>query len=206
MTHLQLILPLLFFFFANLTGHQQQDSVVNLRLADDISKDAAILTNTSLYISDSSTPNPSLQTVDSDLQLFLMINRMDLSQSKYSHQRRGKHQIHSWRFEEGSIKGIHQIETTIALDTVVTQRYLENRAPTEQRIQNTFTFRTYAISTTDALIKLYYLTEIEQGLLEYKIDDRHVELVYTKKKQGLSDVMPKVKDELDQLIVRLSKE
>jgi hypothetical protein len=186
--------------------NQQQTGSANLRLSDDIMRDAGILASTSVYISDSSTPSPSLQTVDSDLELFLMMSRLDMAQSRHSHSRQGKHQVHSWRFDEGTIKAIHQIETTMALDTVVTQRYLENRAPTEQRIQNNFRFRTYAVSTTDALIKLYYLTEIEQGLLEYKIDDRHVELVYTKKKQGLSDVMPKVKDELDQLIVRLSKE
>jgi hypothetical protein len=198
MTPLSLLLPLLVSFFF------EQGS--SLQLGQDLSKDAKILANTSVFISDNATSNPSMRTIESDLELFYVMASINVSQSKYSARQQGKHHVQTWRFDEGNIKAIHQIETTLALDTVVTQRYLEDRAPTQQRIQNNFKFRTYAVSTTDALIKLYYLTEDEQGLLEYKIDDRHVELVYPKKKQGLSDIMPKVKDELDELVVRLSKE
>lgn len=198
MTLLSLLLPIFFSFIF------RQDS--NLQLGQDLSKDARILASTSVFISDSATPNPSVRTIESDLELFFVMASINLSESKYSARQRGKHHVQTWRFDEGSIKAIHQIETTLALDTVVTQRYLENRAPTQQRIMNNFKFRTYAVSTTDALTKLYYLTEDEQGLLEYKIDDRHVELVYPKKKQGLSDIMPKVKDEIDRLVVELSKE
>jgi hypothetical protein len=198
MTPLSLLFPILFAFVFS------QGS--NLQLGQDLSKDAKILANTSVFISDNASPSPSMRTVESDLELFFVMASVNVSQSKYSAQQQGKHHVQTWRFEDGNIRAIHQIETTLALDTVVTQRYLENRPPTQQRVQNNFKFRTYAVSTTDALIKLYYLTEDEQGLLEYKIDDRHVELVYPKKKQGLSDIMPKVKDELDQLVVRLSKE
>jgi hypothetical protein len=197
MIHLHLLLPVLFSFFYS--------QVADLQLARDIRKDAQILGNTSVYISDNASVNPSLQTVASDLQLFLVTASIDLSQSRYSSSQQGKHLIHSWRFNEGDIKAIHQIETALALDTVVTQRYLEDRAPTQQRIVNSFKFMTYVVSTASAPIKLYYLTEDEQGLLEYKIDDRHVELVYSKKKNGLSDIMPKLRDELDRLVVGLSK-
>lgn len=198
MTPLTLLFPILFSLIFS------QDS--NLQLSQDLSKDARILANTSVFISDNATLSPSMRTVESDLELFYVMASINLSQSKYSARQQGKHHVQTWRFSEGNIKAIHQIETTMALDTVVTQRYLEDRAPTQERIQNNFKFRTYAVSTTDALIKLYYLTEDEQGLLEYKIDDRHVELVYPKKKVGLSDLMPKVKDDLDQLVVALSKE
>lgn len=198
MTPLSLLFSVLFAFILH------QDS--NLQLGQDLGKDAKILANTSVFISDNATLSPSLRTVESDLELFYVMASINLSQSRYSARQQGKHHIQTWRFDEGNIKAIHQIETTLALDTVVTQRYLEDRAPTQQRIQNNFKFRTYTVSTADAPIKLYYLTEDEQGLLEYKIDDRHVELVYSKKKQGLSDIMPKMKDELDQLVVQLSKE
>ncbi|PVY41723.1 hypothetical protein [Pontibacter virosus] len=198
MTPLSFLFPILFSFILS------QDS--NLQLGQDLSKDSKILANTSVFISDNATLSPSMRTVESDLELFYVMASINLSQSKYSARQQGKHHVQTWRFNEGNIKAIHQIETTMALDTVVTQRYLENRAPTQQRIQNNFKFRTYAVSTADALIKLYYLTEDEQGLLEYKIDDRHVELVYPKKKVGLSDLIPKVKDELDQLVVALSKQ
>lgn len=198
MTPLSLLFPLLIAFVFN------QDS--NLQLEQDLNKDASILANTSVFISDNATLNPSMRTVESDLDLFLVTASINLSESKYSARQQGRHHVQTWRFGEGNIKAIHQIETTLALDTVVTQRYLEDRAPTQQRIQNNFKFRTYAISTADTPIKLYYLTEDEQGLLEYKIDDRHVELVYPKKKQGLSDIMPKVKDELDKLVVGLVRE
>ena len=198
MTPLSLLFPVLFAFLFN------QDS--NLQLGQDLRKDSKILASTSVFISDNATLSPSMRTIESDLELFYVMASINLSESKYSARQQGRHHIQTWRFSEGNIKAIRQIETTIALDTVVTQRYLENRAPTQQRIQNNFKFRTYAVSTADALIKLYYLTEDEQGLLEYKIDDRHVELVYSKKKLGLSDIMPKVKDELDRLVVELSKE
>lgn len=198
MTPLSLLFPVLFAFLFS------QDS--NLQLGQDLRKDSKILASTSVFISDNATLSPSMRTIESDLELFYVMASINLSESKYSARQQGRHHIQTWRFSEGNIKAIRQIETTIALDTVVTQRYLENRAPTQQRIQNNFKFRTYAVSTHDALIKLYYLTEDEQGLLEYKIDDRHVELVYSKKKLGLSDIMPKVKDELDRLVVDLSKE
>ncbi|MBF8962017.1 hypothetical protein I0P70_02060 [Pontibacter sp. FD36] len=198
MTPLSFLFPVLFAFLFS------QDN--NLQLGQDLSKDARILANTSVFISDNATLSPSMRTIESDLELFYVMASINLSQSKYSARQQGKHHIQTWRFNEGNIKAIHQIETTMALDTVVTQRYLEDRAPTQQRIQNNFKFRTYAVSTTDALIKLYYLTEYEQGLLEYKIDDRHVELMYSRKKQGLSDLMPKIKDELDRFVVDLSKE
>ncbi|WP_018477282.1 hypothetical protein [Pontibacter roseus] len=197
MIHLHTLLPVLLSFLLY--------QVADLQLARDINKDAQILDSTSVYISDNASLSPSLQTVANDLQLFQVMASIDLSQSGYTSQQRGKHLVHTWRFGEGPIKAIHQIETAIALDTVVTQRYLENRAPTQQRIMNKFTFRTYAVSTAAAPIKLYYLTEEEQGLLEYKIDERQVELIYPKKKQGLSDIMPKLKDELDRLVVELSK-
>ena len=197
MFNLHLLLPVLFTFFYS--------QVADLQLAQDIRKDAQILENTSVYISDNSSFSPSLQTIASDLQLFLVTASIDLSQSRYSNSQQGKHLIHSWRFNDGDIKAIHQIDTSVDLDTVVTQRYLENRAPTQQRIQNSFKFRTYVVSTASTPIKLYYLTEDEQGLLEYKIDDRHVELIYPKKKNGLSDIMPKLRGELDRLVVGLSK-
>jgi hypothetical protein len=205
MMHFQLLFPLLFSFFLTQPSHPQPAQDVNLRLSEDIYKDAGILANTSVYISDNTSPNPSLQTVDNDLQLFLVLTSIDLSQSRYSHSRQGKHWVHTWRFDNGQIRAIHQIETTIALDTVVTQRYLENRAPTQQRIMNNFVFRTYAVATDTSPMKLYYLTEEEQGLLEYKINDRHVAIIYPKIKSGLSDIMPKLKDELDRLVVGLSK-
>lgn len=202
--HLQLLFPVLFSLFLSYPALLQPQDV-NLRLSEDIRKDATILANTPVYISDNTSPSPSLQTVDNDLQLFLVMTSIDLSQSRYSHSRQGKHQIHTWRFDDGQIRAIHQIETTVALDTVVTQRYLENRAPTQQRIMNNFVFRTYAVATDASPMKLYYLTEEEQGLLEYKIDARHVEFVYPERKAGLSDLMPKLKDELDRLVVGLSK-
>ncbi|MDX5418433.1 MAG: hypothetical protein LPK09_04390 [Hymenobacteraceae bacterium] len=198
MIQLHLLLPILLSFFMSQSA--------DLRLLQDIKKDAQTLGNTSVFISDNATLSPSLQTVDSDLQLFLVVASIDLSQSRYSKSQHGKHLVHTWAFDEGNIKAIHQIETSFKLDTVVTQRYLENRAPTQQRIMNDFMFRTYAVSTNDSLIKLYYLTEDEQGLLEYKIDDRHVELVYPKKKNGLSDLLPKMKDELDRLVVSLNQD
>ena len=194
---LSLLFPILFAFILN------QDS--NLQLGQDINKDASILANTSVFISDNATLSPSMRTIESDLGLFSVMASINLSQSKYSARQQGKHHVQTWRFDEGHIKAIYQIETTINLDTVVTQRYLEDRAPTQQRIQNNFKFRTYAVSAKDAPIKLYYLTEDEQGLLEYKIDDRHVELVYPKKKLGLSDIMPKVKDGLGVLVGEWSK-
>ncbi|MBD1397885.1 hypothetical protein H9Q13_11975 [Pontibacter sp. JH31] len=198
MTLRSLLLPVLFAFSLN-----QGSSFL---LEQDLNKDAKILASTSVFISDNATSSPSLRTIESDLNLFHVMASINLSEGKYSARQHGKHHVQTWRFNEGNIRAIHQIETSLALDTVVTQRYLENRPPTQLRIVNDFTFRTYAVSTRDALIKLYYLTEAEQGLLEYKIDDRHVELMYPKKKQGLTDVMPKVKDELDQLVVALSKE
>ncbi|MHC2992761.1 hypothetical protein OB13_14670 [Pontibacter sp. HJ8] len=197
MIYLHLLFPLLLSLFLN--------QVADLQLARDIEKDAKILDNTSVYISDNASLSPSIQTVATDLQLFMVTARIDLSQSNYTSSQQGKHLIHTWKFGEGDIKAIYQIDTSIALDTVVTQRYLEDRAPTQQRIMNNFTFRTYAVSTTAAPIRLYYITEDEQGLLEYKIDDRHVELIYPKRKSGLSDLMPKLRDELDRLVVGLSK-
>jgi hypothetical protein len=81
----------------------------------------------------------------------------------------------------------------------VTQRYLE-RAATQHRIQNTFTFRAYAVSTSAGADHLYYLTEADQGLLEYQIGKRQVQISYPEPKEGLNDIFPKVEQELSAVL------
>ncbi|MBF9252512.1 hypothetical protein I2I11_04330 [Pontibacter sp. 172403-2] len=191
---LQSILPLLFasfFFNAPSSLLLQQDIVANLEKLQNDSR---------FYISDNASPSPSLQTVASDLQLFGVAASIDLSQATYSSRLDGNHLIEKWAFPDGQIEAIYQIQSTIHLDTVVTQRYLDNRAPTQQHITNDFTFRTYAVSAPSAPVKLYYLTEADQGLLEYRINDRQVQIGYADKKEGLRDVLPQVEKEIKDLL------
>ncbi|WP_347158235.1 hypothetical protein [Pontibacter chitinilyticus] len=158
------------------------------------------------YISDSGSPSPSLQTVENDLQLFAVVAHMDLSQATYSNRRFGNHQVEKWEFPEGNIKTIYQIQSNVHLDTVVTQRYLDNRAPTQHRITNDFVFRTYAVSTATSPLKLYYLTEATQGLLEYRIDNRQVQIGYANNKAGLADYLPQLKQEVADLVQQTSNQ
>ncbi|MFD2248066.1 hypothetical protein [Pontibacter ruber] len=195
----QTILPLFLFLFFD-----QPDS---LQLNRDIDKDLRILENTSVYISDNTSLSPTVEMIASDLELFRVAASINLADGSYSSNKQGNHTVHTWRFKGGgNIAAIYQIESVIALDTVVTQRYLENRAPTQHRIRNNFTFRTYVVSTAATPVKLYYLSEAEQGLLKYKIDDRQVDLVYPEKKEGLSDILPKVEAELDRVLVSLNRQ
>lgn len=196
MNLLQLLLPLLLCFVL-------ADST-ELKLQQDLQKDLAKLQQSNSYfISDNTTSNPSVQGVASDLQLFALIANLDLSQAKFSQVQQGSHQVQQWEFKEGQIQRIVQVQSSIQLDTVVTQRYLENRAPTEHHVQNNFTFRTYFISTTSDQNKLYYLTEEDQGLLAYKLGEKEVEVGYSSVKEGLSDVLPQYKREAKQLITEL---
>ncbi|GAB3535434.1 hypothetical protein GCM10027443_24530 [Pontibacter brevis] len=172
-----------------------------LLLQQDLEKDIAQLTKDSRYfISDNSTQTPTVQTVSQDLQLFQLVASLDLSEATHSRQIFGNHQMDVWQMPEGKIKSIYQIESTIHLDTVVTQRYLDNRTPTQKRITNNFTFRSYAVSTDATPLKLYYLTEADQGLLSYRLGEKEVEVTYAATKEGLADVLPGYTEEIKQLL------
>jgi hypothetical protein len=176
-------------------------AAAQLNLGKDIQKDWEKLQKDSrVFISDNSSDSPSLQTIASDLQIIHVVSTIDLSNSVYSGRLMGDWVVHKWQFDESSIKAIYQYERTIALDTVVTDTYLDKKAPTQQQVKNNFTFRAYAVTTTDSPVKFYYLTEQDQGLLEYKVDDRLVQVNYASKKNGLSDIMPRVQKEMEFMI------
>lgn len=168
-----------------------------LTLGKDIQKDwAKLQKDKDYFISDNASDDPSIQTIASDLQIIHVASAIDLSNSVYSGRLLGDWVVHKWEFDDSSIEAIYQFERTIALDTVVTNKYLENKAPTQQQIKNNFTFRAYAVSTTASPLKFYYLTEDVQGLLEYKVDDRAVQVNYATKIEGISDILPQVQKEL----------
>lgn len=182
-------------FFSFLTQAAQ------LTLGKDIEKDWARLQKDSRYfISDNTSDSPSLETIASDLHIIHVVSLIDLSNSVYSGRIMEDWVMHKWQFDDSNIKAIYQFERTIALDTVVTNTYLEGRAPTQQQVKNNFTFRAYAVATTASPVKFFYLTEQDQGLLEYKVDDRSVQVNYATKKEGLSDIMPRINKELEFLI------
>ena len=192
-TLLSLLLPLLFTYITAVAP--------TLHLQQDLEQDLEQLTKDSRYfISDNSTETPTVQTVANDLQLFQLAANLDLSKASHSSKVIKNHQVSVWRFPDGDIKSIYQIESKVQLDTVITQRYLDRRTPTQKRITNDFTFRTYAISTHTEPLKLYYLTEKTQGLLSYHLGEKQVEITYAAPKEGLSDVLPKYKEEVKQLL------
>ncbi|MEJ8803930.1 hypothetical protein [Pontibacter sp. H249] len=191
---LHAILPLFFSFILRADTTQ-------LKLQQDILKDATKLQQSNRYfISDNTTQTASLQSILSDLQFFGMVANLNLDNAKYSQQQLGKHQVHQWLFEEGEIRSITQLQSTIALDTVVTQRYLENRPPSQHRITNNFVFRAYQVSTATDPAKLYYLTEEEQGLLSYHLGEKKVEISYTSAKNGLNHLLPKHQTEVEAIL------
>jgi hypothetical protein len=188
---IQTILPFLLLLLQTQSG--------NFTLKQDLERDLKQISNTSVFISDNTSASPSVQTIAHDLQLFGVVASIDVSNSKYSQSAQGKYKIQQWQFSDSNIKAIYQIEITIALDTVVTQRYLE-RAATQHRIQNNFTFRAYAVSTSAGADHLYYLTEADQGLLEYQIGKRQVQISYPEPKEGLNDIFPKVEQKLSAVL------
>ncbi|RDV16087.1 hypothetical protein DXT99_05295 [Pontibacter diazotrophicus] len=193
LTSLSLLFPL-FFTYMLAVGP-------SLRMQQDLEQDFARLEKDNRYfISDNSTQTPSVETVANDLQLFQLAASLDLSKANHSSQTIGNHQVDIWQLTEGDIKSIYQIESNIHLDTVVTQRYLDNRPPTQQRITNDFTFRSYAVSTATEPLKFYYLTEEDQGLLSYHLGDKQVEITYAATKEGLADVLQGYKEEVKQLM------
>lgn len=198
LTSLSLLLPLLFpYIIAVAPG---------LHLQRDLEQDLTRLTTDSRYfISDNSTQSPSVQTVTRDLQLFQLAASLDLSNATYTSKTIGNHQVEVWQLSEGDIKSVYQIESKIHLDTIVTQRYLDNRTPTQQRIMNDFTFRSYAISTAAEPLKLYYLTEAAQGLLSYRLGEKQVEITYAATKEGLTDVLPGYRKEVKQILTTYVK-
>lgn len=193
LSSLPLLLPLIFSYMIALAPplHLQQD------LEQDI---ARLKKDSRFFISDNSSQIPTVQTVVNDLQLFQLVASLDLSKATYSSNTIGNHQVSVWQLPEGDIKSIYQIESRIHLDTVVTQHYLDNRPPTQKRIRNDFTFRSYAVSTAAAPLKLYYLTEADQGLLSYRLGEKQVEITYAATKEGLPDVLPYYRKEVKQLL------
>lgn len=191
---LNTLLPLLFFFLFADTGtlHLQETIKNNL---------AKLEASKSYFISDNSSLSPSLETIQDDMQLFTVIAGLDLSKANYEQHQQGTHLVERWSFEQGDIKDVYQIKSIMHLDSMVTQRYLDNRPPTQQHIVNDFTFQTYIVSTTTEPAKLYYLSETDQGLLSYSLGKKQVEISYNSTKEGLINILPKVKKEIQQLFV-----
>ncbi|MBC5993330.1 hypothetical protein [Pontibacter cellulosilyticus] len=195
---LHAILPLLFSFILVATGE--------LKLQQDLQKDITRLQESNRYfISDNTTETATLQSIVNDLQLFGMVSNLNLSNAKYSQYEQGHHQVQQWHFDEGAIKSITQLESTIAMDTVVTQRYLENRPPSQHRITNNFVFRVYQVSTANEPAKLFYLTEEEQGLLAYHLGEKQVQISYTSPKNGLNHLLPKYQAEVEAILKKSIK-
>jgi len=191
------LFPFLFFYVQADTNH--------LHLQRDVAKDVAKLEQHGRYfISDNSSLSPSVEDVYEDLQLFALVANINLSQAQYTAQQLGQHYVQQWTFPEGDIRRITQAQSNVALDTVVTQRYLEKRPPTQRRITNDFTFRSYLIDTASEPGKLFYLTENEQGLLAYRLGEKQVEINYSNKKEGLVDVLPKYRKQVENLLQQLS--
>ncbi|TXK52059.1 hypothetical protein FVR03_01985 [Pontibacter qinzhouensis] len=192
---LHILLPLLISFFT--------PEPATLLLQQDIAKDYQLLQGGQYFISDNTSSSPSLRTIESDLQLFQVVASVDLGSAQYSTNSSGRHQIKKWNFQEGDLKALYQIESTLALDTTVAVRYLDNKPPTQQHLKNTFRFRTYVVATTSAPDRLLYITEADQGLILYRMDIRQVEMVYSKQKEGLSAALPAFIAEIDQLVTQL---
>ncbi|MDX5420425.1 MAG: hypothetical protein LPK09_14515 [Hymenobacteraceae bacterium] len=190
---LHAILPLLFSFILADAGQ--------LKLQQDIQKDTAKLQQGSRYfISDNTSETATTQSILSDLALFGLVSNLNLEHATYSKHQQGPHQVQQWSFKEGEIKSVTQLESTIALDTVVTQRYLENRPPTEHRVTNNFVFRVYQVSTATDPAKLFYLTEADQGLLAYRLGKKQIEISYTSPKGGLNHLLPKYQAEVEAIL------
>ncbi|MCJ8167604.1 hypothetical protein MKJ04_22365 [Pontibacter sp. E15-1] len=187
------LLPLLLSFVMSVSQ--------TLYLQQDITQDYARLARENRYfISDNSTQTPSLETVARDLLLFQLAASLDLTQATHSSHTSGNHRVDVWQFAESEITSIYQIESKVHLDTVVTQRFLDNVPPRQQRITNDFTFRSYAVATAGEPQKLYYLTEADQGLLAYRLGEKEVQINYSAAKEGLADVLEGYKKEIAQLL------
>ncbi|MDX5435610.1 MAG: hypothetical protein LPK03_00340, partial [Pontibacter sp.] len=129
-----------------------------------------------------------------------LVSGLDLSKATYSQQQVGQHQVQQWHFTDGEIKSITQLESMIALDTVVTQRYLESRPPSQHRIQNNFTFRVYQIDTASEPAKLFYLSETDQGLLMYRLGEKEAQISYLSPKNGLNNLLPVYQEKVMRLL------
>ncbi len=195
---MMLLLHCLLPFFVLLLNRSEE-----FTLNKDIEKDQQLLSSGFVYINDNTTSSPSMETVAKDLQLFQVAGFISTDGAAHSSSTQGRHTINKWQFTEGNIQAIYQVESTIALDTVVTQQYLDGKPPTQQRITNGFTFRTYVVATDSAPLQLLYMTEADQGLLEYRIERRKVGVGYSKKKEGLNEILPVFTAEIENLLKRL---
>ncbi len=176
------------------------------KLQQDIERDVTKLQQSKHYfISDNSSETASLKSILSDLQLFGIAATLNLSNAKYSQKQEGIHKLQKWVFNDGKVTSITQVESTIQLDTVVTQHYLENRPPSQHRIKNTFTFRAYQVSTSSEPAKLFYLTEEDQGLLAYRLGEKEAQISYLSPKNGLNHLLPDYQTEVEAILSRLLK-
>jgi hypothetical protein len=176
-------------------------SQAQFKLNQDIQKDVQRLQeNHRYFISDNTSETASLKDIQSDLQLFGLISNLNLNDATYSQRKEGPHLIHQWKFDEGEIYSITQIESNIHLDSVITQRYLEDRPPSQHRMINDFIFRTYQITTISEPAKFLYITEADQGLLAYKFGKKQIDISYTAAKTGLNDLFPKYRKEVESLL------
>ncbi len=172
-------------------------------LKQDLMKDAKILSGSSVFISDNTHVSPTIKHIAHDLQLFGLAASIDLGKATHTSENRQGTAIQHWALPEGNIRDLYQVDLSIVTDTIVDQHYLV-KPSTQQRLSIDSSFRAYILVAENGPV-LYYLTELDQGLLQYRIGEREVQLNYPNKKEGLSDVMPMVEAEMDQLLKEFTK-
>jgi hypothetical protein len=190
------LLPLLFSFVLKADD--------TFKLKQDLLADADKLQHSKGYfISDNSSETASILNIIQDLKLFGLVATLDLGSATLSQRQIGQHNISKWTFKTGELESITQLESSIALDTIITQHYLEDRPPSQHRIKNNFLFRTYQVALKGQPNKLFYLTETDQGLLTYSVGDKTVSLSYKSAKQGLNDLLPEFKTKVRDILGKL---
>ncbi|WP_158828742.1 hypothetical protein [Mucilaginibacter lacusdianchii] len=112
-------------------------------------------------------------------EIFEKYTKLNMKSFKHSKKIIGKHVINSWKYVPAHLK-IFEVLSVIKVDSLFEFRYIDSihQAPNPKyHIRATFHYHTYIISDGKKP-KLIYITELKNGLSEYKVGDEVTSPIY----------------------------
>ena len=171
--------PLLFLLFF---WHQQFNG---FNLAKDLEKDKAMLREHGVWIDSREKYK---------LNIFDTYARQKLSGFKFIKKKFGNHVISQWQLSGKRKLTIYQVESVIRVDSIFRVMYIDTAYSTggdKYHIKTSWIYHTYIINDSNKP-ELIYITELKEGLNEYRIGKRSVSPVREDIALGL--VLPSLKE------------
>lgn len=173
-------------------------------LSRDLKNDYQILKTARYYIEGNMNGKSgyrSLTEVSADFKMFRTIVKTDLSTFKFSQVTHGYFTLFKWQKSSGKIWAIYQLSVAMPVDTVFEQNSINSAGPKEKfHVKTTINYSAYKIELAGENGTITYLTQKGQGLENYSIDNKKIEIAYESVVLQPASVSPKLREAIIRMI------